>query len=251
MKYYGLIGYPLEHSFSEKYFTQKFKKENISNARYQLFPLPDINRLPQLIQSEEQLLGLNVTIPHKEKVKAFLDELSPDAEAIGAVNTIKITRKNKSIHTKGYNTDVYGFRKALNESGRKFKTALILGSGGAAKAAAHALKKMKIDYRIVSRNNADEKRNYITYNELNGTLIQETVLIVNCTPLGTFPKTDETPPIPYHMLNNRHFLFDMVYNPPETLFMKKGKARGAECTNGLSMLHHQADKAAELFEIFV
>ena len=249
MKTYGLIGYPLGHSFSKKYFTAKFEKEGISDARYELFPLPDINGIEKLILKNPELEGLSVTIPHKETVIPFLNELSEEAKAIGAVNTVKIIRNKNTIHTKGYNTDVYGFSKSLKESGREFRRALILGSGGASKAVAYALTKMGTEYRIVTRNKKNKSKGFLTYNELDKSVIRESELIVNTTPLGTFPKPEQAPNIPYKYLNENHFLFDLVYNPPETLFMKKGNAQGASVSNGLKMLYYQADKAAEIFEI--
>ena len=249
MKTYGLIGYPLEHSFSKKYFTAKFKKEGISDARYELFPLPDINDFQKLILKNPELEGLSVTIPHKETVIPFLYELSQEAKEIGAVNTIEIIRNKNTIHTKGYNTDVYGFSKSLKESGREFRRALILGSGGASKAVAYALTEIGTEYHIVTRNKKNKSKRFLTYNELDKSVIRESELIVNTTPLGTFPKPEQAPDIPYNYLNESHFLFDLVYNPPETLFIKKGKAQGASASNGLKMLHYQADKAAEIFEI--
>jgi shikimate dehydrogenase len=249
MKEFGLIGYPLGHSFSKKYFTQKFEKENISDARYELFPLPDIAEFNTLIRKRPQLKGLSVTIPHKEVVIPFLDELSEEAKVIGAVNTIKITRNQNIIHAKGHNTDVFGFTKSLKETGRNFHQALILGSGGASKAVAYALAKTGIQYHTVTRNKKNKSKEFLAYNELDKSLIQNSDLIINTTPLGTFPNPEQAPDIPYKHITDNHFLFDLVYNPSETLFMKKGKTQGAVVKNGLMMLHYQADKAAEIFKI--
>jgi shikimate dehydrogenase len=245
---YGLIGYPLGHSFSKKYFSEKFRRENITNARYELFPLGNIAQLPDLIATQPGLRGLNVTIPYKEAVIPFLNNIDPAAAKIGAVNCISI---NKDGSMKGYNTDVYGFRQSIKpflES--QHERALILGTGGASKAVYHVLKEIGIDCYFVTRDkNKVPFTNVFEYAELNEYIMNAFKLIVNCSPVGTFPETSEAPDIPYQHLGNSHLLYDLVYNPPETLFMKKGKEMGAATINGLSMLEQQAEEAWRIWSI--
>lgn len=243
MKYYnifGLIGYPISHSFSKKYFTEKFKKEGIPNCSYELFPLEKIELLPNLLKSQPNLKGLNVTIPYKQSVLPFLDKIDPDAKEVGAVNTIKI---ENNILT-GYNTDVYGFENSLldflNQSSKSPSSALILGNGGAAKAVCYVLKKLKITYQIVSRS---IQRGDLTYQDLKESHLQEATLIINTTPLGMYPNIDSCPSIPYEYLSEQHFLYDLVYNPEKTLFLARGEKRGSKICNGFKMLHLQAEKA--------
>lgn len=237
MKQLGLIGYPLSHSFSKKYFSDKFLDENIKGFHYDLFPLNDIQKLTRLLKEQPNLLGLNVTIPYKEQVIPFLDEISESAKAIGAVNTIRI--ENGKL--KGFNTDAYGFEESLKVFLKPHhKNALILGTGGAAKAIQYVLEKLDIGYKYVSRT---PKAEQFSYDELNEQIFNKYEIIVNTTPLGMFPKVEQCPAIPYEYLTNQHLLYDLVYNPKETLFLKKGKEKGASIKNGLEMLHLQAEKA--------
>ena len=242
MKLFGLIGNPLSHSFSKKYFTEKFESENLADFCYENFPIEDISGLPSLIKSHPDLIGLNVTIPYKEQVIPFLDELDPTAKEISAVNTIKISEGK----LKGFNTDVYGFMQSLLPLLETFHThALVLGTGGSAKAVAFGLKKMGIDFHFVSRN--PEMQNELGYADLDKDLIRLHKIIVNCTPVGMFPNVDEWPPLPFEYLTPSHLLFDLIYNPEETLFLKKGKSHGAKTKNGLEMLQLQAEKSWEIW----
>lgn len=245
MHLFGLIGFPLTHSFSKKYFTEKFADLGISEShRYELFELEDFNELPRLVAENPDLKGLNVTIPHKQNVQQFLTEIDGAAQKIGAVNVIKISDNGKLI---GYNSDYYGFRKSLEEAfvatGKTAKNALVLGNGGAAQAIKVALEDMGIAYKTVSRNASATNLSYADATALVATC----QLIVNTTPLGTFPKTEAFPDIPYEKLTSNHFLFDLVYNPAETLFMKKGKQQGATTLNGYRMLVLQAEKSWEIW----
>ncbi len=240
MKTYGIIGNPLGHSFSKHYFTDKFEKENI-DAQFLNFEIPNIKYIIDIVNENKDLKGLCVTIPYKQEVMAYLDEIDPLAKEIGAVNSIRISRKNGKAYLKGYNTDIYGFGESLSQfiKGQKLK-ALILGTGGASKAVATALKNQNIDFVSVSRTKTNST---ITYHDLNKELIKSHKLIVNCTPLGTFPKTNTCPYIAYSHLEKEHFLYDLVYNPSTTLFMSKGIEQGAKAHNGLKMLHLQAEKS--------
>jgi shikimate dehydrogenase len=246
MRVFGLIGYPLGHSFSVGYFAKKFEDENILNTVYQNFPLERIDELPQLIQNNPSLVGLNVTIPYKQQVIPFLTELSNDARLIGAVNTIKIETINGVSVLKGYNTDSFGFQTALMPYLQPFhKKALILGSGGASKAVEFVLNKLGIEYIMVSREPKNDK--HISYQQLTENIIAENRLIINTSPLGMYPNVDTFPDIPYDAITSKHILYDLVYNPSETIFMHKGKLQGAHILNGLSMLHFQAEKAWEIW----
>lgn len=239
MKRFGLIGQHVQHSFSPAYFANKFKQEGILDCSYELFPLAQIQDFNTLLQKESNLAGLNVTIPYKQAILPFLDALSPQALQIGAVNTIQF-KAGKRI---GHNTDVYGFQvsleKALGPSSFDSK-ALILGTGGASKAVAYALQEMNISYQYVSRK---ASRHVLSYDMLSSELIQEHLVIINTTPLGMFPNINTCPLLSYTDLSSRHILFDLVYNPKQTLFMKKGAEQGAKTINGLEMLHLQAEKA--------
>ena len=244
MNTYGIVGYPLGHSFSKKYFCEKFEKLKL-DAEFLNFELPNIQDLTDILTQQSDLKGFCVTIPYKEEVISFLDEIDPLAEKLGAVNSVQIIRKQDQIKLKGYNTDIYGFLESLKLFiGDKRPNALILGTGGASKAVAGGLENLGIDYKFVSRN---AKENCFTYEQLNADIIANYKLIVNCSPLGTFPKEDTCPDIPYSLLTKDHFLYDLVYNPAETLFMKKGTAQGAKTHNGLSMLHLQAEKNWEIW----
>ena len=242
MSQYGLIGYPLSHSFSKKYFSNKFEQEKIKDHYYSLFPIERIDDLPMLLKSISNLKGLNVTIPYKEYVLEFLDEIDDDAAAIGAVNTIRIVDGK----LKGYNTDVYGFEISLSKllGENRVEKALIMGTGGASKACAYILKKLEIPFKYVSRT---KKIDRFTYSELSKEIIDNHQLIINTTPLGTFPNEHTCPDIPYNHLSAKHYLYDLVYNPEESEFLKRGKERGAAIKNGLEMLHLQAEKAWEIW----
>ena len=244
MRLFALIGYPLKHSFSKKYFSEKFEKENILDCRYELLELPNYQDFPQLLVAHPNLVGLNVTIPHKQNVIPFLDELDPaSAGRIGAVNTIKIEPDGRKI---GYNTDYYGFKTSLEKWLIPFPKpkALVLGNGGAAKAVFAVLEDLTIDYQVVSRQKTNKS---ITYEDLNEEVLNQYRLIINTSPVGTFPNVEECPNIAYHLLTDQHLLYDLVYNPAETLFLQKGKAQGAATHNGLAMLQLQAEKAWEIW----
>lgn len=236
-KVYGLLGYPLGHSFSKNFFNNKFESEKI-DAEYINFEIPDINMLMEVISEHHNLEGLNVTIPYKQQVIPFLDELDEDAARIGAVNVIKIIRENGDLKLKGYNSDIIGFCDSIAPLIKPhMKKALILGTGGAAKAVFVGLEKLGIEPQYVSRKKSD---NAIIYSEINKDIINEYHIIVNTTPLGMYPNIDESPDIPYELLTDKHLCYDLLYNPDETLFMKNAKAQGAETKNGLEMLLLQA-----------
>ncbi|WP_286846027.1 MULTISPECIES: shikimate dehydrogenase family protein [unclassified Proteiniphilum] len=248
MDTYGLIGFPLKHSFSAKFFTEKFMRENI-DAEYLNFELEDILDIRRVILFNQHLKGLNVTIPYKEKVIPFLHDISPEAERVGAVNVIRIERKPGDMYyykLTGYNTDYTGFKNSLNPILKTdvHRKALILGTGGASKAVAQALKDLNIDWTYVSRSKGD---NRLTYNELTSAIILDHKLIVNASPVGTFPDVDNCPDIPYQYLTTGHLLYDLVYNPETTLFLKKGKEQGAVIKNGKEMLELQALAAWEIW----
>lgn len=239
MKQFGLIGLPLIHSFSKRYFTAKFDREGI-DARYDLYELQNISELPALLESQP-LSGLNVTIPYKEKVIPYLDELDPTAAGIGAVNVIKVMRRDGKQVLKGYNSDAIGFENSLKPLLQPYHMrALILGTGGASKAIDYTLRKLGIETTFVSRT---PKAGVLTYNELNEEVLTQNLVLVNASPVGTFPHIDECPDIPYDFITGKHLLFDAVYNPPETLFLQKGKAQGAQILNGEGMLVGQAEAA--------
>ena len=244
MRQFGLIGYPLSHSFSKKYFTEKFERENIPQANYELYPLPTIDAFPKLLEEQSQLIGLNVTIPYKQVVIPFLDKLDDSAQKVGAVNVIKIENGQKI----GFNSDYYGFKQSLLNSQfpiNKSLKALVLGSGGASKAIIAALQDLSIDYKIVSRNPANDQQ--IAYESITQTLIAHYRLIINTTPLGMHPHVEACPALPYQEMNENYLLFDLVYNPAKTLFLKKGADQGAQILNGLEMLHLQAEKSWEIW----
>ena len=246
MRKFGLIGYPLGHSFSAGYFADKFKAENITNCEYNNYPIKSIDKFPDLIKENVELKGLNVTIPYKEEVIPFLDDLHEGAREIGAVNCIKIVQQEKNTKLIGYNTDVFGFQYSLEPHLKSIhKKALILGTGGAAKAVAWVLKNWGIEYAYVSRTPKTEQD--FSYPQLTEGVIKEHLLIVNTSPLGMHPKVNTCPDIPYESLSREHILYDLVYNPLETLFLKKGKEKGAVTVNGLLMLEQQANKAWEIW----
>lgn len=237
MDKYGLIGYPLGHSFSINYFNEKFQNEHI-DAVYENYEIPSIESLPEILDSTPNLKGLNVTIPYKERVIGYLDEISPEASAIGAVNVIKVIHKGKKIFLKGFNSDVIGFTKSIEPLLLPVhKKALILGTGGASKAINFGLKSLKLETKFVSR---FAKPDAIRYKDITPEMLQEYKVIVNCTPCGMYPHADECPLLPYVAMDSNTLLYDLIYNPDETLFMKKGKEKGAVTKNGLEMLLLQA-----------
>lgn len=243
MKTYGLIGYRLSHSFSKKYFNEKFAKENIADCVYENFPLETINEFTTLLQTTPDLKGCNVTIPYKEEIIPYLDELDAAAKEIGAVNVVKILPNGKLI---GYNSDYYGFKTSLEKfipANQSFR-ALILGTGGAAKAVAVALKDLGIPYQYVSRSKGDS---VISYAEIDANVLGQYSIIINTSPLGMYPDVNSFPDIPYQFLTDKHYLYDLVYNPEVTTFMRKGQEHGAHVVNGLEMLIGQAEKAWEIW----
>lgn len=243
IKKYGLIGKTLLHSFSETFFKQKFKKLKLFNNSYDNFEFLDEKALADfLIEEVYTLNGFNITIPYKEIIIPYLDELSSDAKAIQAVNTV-LVKDNRLI---GYNTDAYGFYKSLKPLLKKeHKKALILGAGGASKAIAYVLSNMEIAFTFVSRNS--KEAGFIHYNDLNKKLLEEHQIIINCTPIGTMPNTDQCPDIPYQFLNDSHLVYDLVYNPIKTKFLIKAEKKGAQIQNGLKMLQFQAEKSWEIW----
>lgn len=234
---YGLIGYPLGHSFSAKYFAEKFRREGI-DASYENFEMPTVDDLRTFVEARPCLRGLNVTIPHKQAVVPLLDEVSPEAEAIGAVNVIKVAG-NKLI---GYNTDVIGFVDSLRPllNGRNVGEALVLGTGGASRAVVYGLRRLGIAPQLVSRT---PREGVICYDDIDSTWMRRAGLIVNCSPVGMFPHVNEAPALPYERLTPDHILYDLVYNPLATKFLQLGRGRGALTCNGLEMLHRQAEAA--------
>lgn len=244
MKRFGLVGKSIEHSFSARFFNEKFALENLPGHRYDLFPLNDPSEIRSLAFETDDLVGLNVTIPFKKSVIPFLDEMDEVSSEIGAVNTVRIYRSGNEIKLKGFNTDSWGFEHSTNAFD-SFMHALILGTGGAANAVAHVLKKRKIDFRMVSRHPKNNLE--VGYNELDEKLMGKYHLIINTTPLGMFPNNSAFPPVPYHLITKNHFLYDLIYNPEETQFLAKGKLAGAVTQNGLEMLFLQAVKSWELW----
>lgn len=241
MKTFGLIGKNIDYSFSRSYFSKKFEAENIP-AVYLNFDLPNIEEIEKVLVNYPGIAGFNVTIPYKEEIIPFLDELDITAEEIGAVNTIKICEGGK---LKGYNTDYYGFAEALKPKLKQHHTgAIILGTGGASKAVAYALKQFGIDYKFVSRTASQEQLNY---KDLNKTHIDKYKLVINCTPLGTFPNISDYPGIPTKFLTEDNLVFDLIYNPPVTQLMKLAALQGATVMNGQRMLELQAEKAWEIW----
>ncbi|MBP1541627.1 MAG: shikimate dehydrogenase [Prevotella sp.] len=245
MDKYGLIGYPLGHSFSISYFNQKFHDENI-DAVYENYEIPTIDAISEVINSNPELKGLNVTSPYKEKVMPFLDNISPEARAIGAVNVIRITHDGSSVKLKGYNSDVIGFAKSIEPMLDKkwHKKALILGTGGASKAVDYGLRNLGLETVFVSRY---ERPGTIQYKSITAEVIREYNVIVNSTPVGMYPKTEQCPDLPYEAMDSHTILYDLIYNPDETLFMKRGAKYGAQTKNGLEMLLLQAFSSWEFW----
>jgi shikimate dehydrogenase len=257
MRKFGLIGYPIKHSFSKGYFTKKFKEEGLEDHVYELFPLPNLSDLPELIMSEPDLCGLNVTIPHKIGVMYYMDKVDAAAKEIDAVNCIKIVNhkpvesffsgdiSSMKVRLEGYNTDAYAFEASLRPLLKKHhKKALILGNGGAARAVSFVLDKLNIRYKFIGRRTM---KNEILYKNMDKDLITEHPLIINTTPVGMSPDINALPEIPYHYLTKQHLLYDLIYNPDETEFLIQGKKHGATTKNGLEMLHLQAEKAWEIW----
>lgn len=245
MKTYGLVGFPLGHSFSRRFFTEKFSKENIE-AEYLNFEIPSIEEFPNIISSNPYLKGLNVTIPYKQQVMQFLDALSPEAKAIGAVNVVKVSHHDGKVNLTGHNSDVIGFVNSIKPLIKEHhKKALILGTGGASRAIHYGLeKKLGLETLFVSRS---KRPGMITYEDINADTLPEYEVIVNCSPCGMHPHVDECPALPYQFMTDRHLLYDLVYNPEETLFMKKGAAQGANVKNGYEMLILQAIASWEIW----
>ncbi|MDT7832889.1 shikimate dehydrogenase [Flavobacteriaceae bacterium S356] len=241
---FGLVGKRISYSFSKEYFSKKFAELNLTHHKYVNFDIEKITFFPEVIHSNKfKLKGMNVTIPYKQDVFLYLDKVHKVARKVGAVNTIKITKKGK---LKGYNTDVIGFRNSIAPMLKEHHTkALILGSGGASKAVAYVFKKMNIDFKFVSRK--PKKKKQISYADINEEVLNEYGIIVNCSPVGTFPETDKCPKIPYQHITEKHLFYDLVYNPKETLFLTKGKLQGASIKNGYEMLEIQAEASWEIW----
>ncbi|GIM52105.1 shikimate 5-dehydrogenase [Capnocytophaga cynodegmi] len=238
---FALVGKNISYSFSRTYFTEKFEKEHISDAEYVNFDLNSVDELPQKLQKNPNIQGMNVTIPYKKEIIPMLAKLDPIAEEIGAVNTIKITQEGLI----GYNTDYFGFSESLKPFLKEHHTkALILGTGGASNAVAYALKMLGISFRFVSRT---PKMGQFSYSDLSSQIINKYKIIINCTPLGTFPNVEDFPPIPYQFLTSEHLLYDLIYNPERTTFLQKGEKKKAIIINGLKMLELQAEKAWEIW----
>lgn len=244
MNTYGLIGYPLGHSFSQRFFTQKFEEEHIE-AQYLNFELEDLTTIKEVLK-DKTIKGLNVTIPYKKNIFAYLDEVSDEAKAIGAVNVIKLIRENNQLKLVGYNSDIFGFKESIRPLLKPFhQKALVLGTGGASNAIKVGLSQLGITTQSVSRTKQDDT---ITYNEITKEVLAEYNVIINCTPLGTYPNIEGAPDIPYQHLSTQHLLYDLVYNPAETSFLRQGRVQGATTKNGLEMLYLQAIKAWEIWQ---
>ncbi len=247
MATFGLIGYPLTHAWSGRYFSEKFRKEGIENCSYSLFPLQSLDELPAMLAAFPQLKGFNVTLPYKEEILPLLDSINETAAAIGAVNTVCIKRKqNGDYQIKGYNTDAYGFEESLRQAEISIpKKALILGTGGSSRAVAYVLQKNGCDIKFVSRK--PKSKDIFSYQELDQSIIQACGMIINTTPLGMYPQESGLPPIPYQYLDKRHVLYDLVYNPPLTRFLKEGEMQNCMIMQGGEMLKLQAEKAWEIW----
>lgn len=243
MKLYGLIGYPLGHSFSKQYFTDKFAREGLTDCFFEAFPIKSIEEFSSLVIANPLLKGLGVTIPYKEQVLQFVDEMSDEVKFIGATNSIKITG-NKLI---AYNTDITGFEQSFTKELKPIHTkALVLGTGGASKAVQYVLNKYGIDFLVATRND-QLKDGFIQYNNIDQKIISEHRIIVNCTPLGMSPNENSNPEIPYHLLTAEHYLYDLVYVPANTLFLKRGEEMGATVKNGYDMLLIQAEASWKIW----
>ncbi|MCK9254189.1 MAG: shikimate dehydrogenase [Bacteroidales bacterium] len=246
MREFGLIGYPLKHAYSQIYFEEKFKNENIKDAKYTLFPISEISKLLNIIKSKDNLIGLNVTTPYKELVLPYLNEIDKSVLNIGTVNTIKIERNEKESKLIGYNTDIYGLRKTFEKVNLPQKTkALILGSGGSGKTVKFVLKELGIKSTTVSRN--PKNLSELSYKNITESVIKHHNLIINASPVGMYPNIEKCPNISYEYIKDSHICFDLVYNPELTLFLKNCGDRGAKCINGFTMLYEQADRAWEIW----
>lgn len=247
MKEFGLVGYPLEHSFSPIFFKHYFEEKNIKNVSYKLFAIKTLTDFPKLIEQMPNLVGLNVTIPYKESILNYLDKISDEAKNIGAVNTILLKKQAEKKTLYGFNTDVIGFEKSLLPLlTKKMNKALVLGTGGAAKAICFVLKKLNIQYlSLTTKQNVDE--NELNYSAIDPTWVKDYKLIVNTTPLGMFPTENTCPAIPYDRLGSEHLLYDLVYNPKKTLFLQKGEKQKAKTKNGLEMLEIQAKESWKIW----
>lgn len=245
MRQYGLIGKRLGHSFSQRYFEEKFATLGRFDCRYNLYELPSLDGFREFVDAVPDLMGLNVTIPYKQAVMPLLDELDPEAEAVGAVNTVRVWREDGNLRLAGYNTDVEGFRRSL--AGHPLpRRALVLGTGGAAAAVTYVLRQWGVEHKMVSRNPSEGQ---LGYEEITPALLREWPWLINCTPVGMCPEENTCLPLPYEALSEHNFLYDLVYNPEETLFLRRGRERGALTQNGLTMLHLQADAAWEVWNL--
>ena len=243
MKLYGLIGYPLGHSFSKQYFTEKFKREGLKDCLFESFPIDSINKFEALIQTHPNLKGMGVTIPYKEQVLQFVDEMSEEVKSIGATNSIKIV-SNKLI---AYNTDIIGFEQSFKTGLQSYHTkALVLGTGGASKAVQYVLKQLGIPFLVVTRNE-EMNEGFIQYHMIDSAIINEYKVIINCTPVGMSPNEDAAPDIPYGLLTKEHYLYDLVYKPAKTKFLQRGEENGATVLNGYDMLLIQAEASWEIW----
>lgn len=246
MKIFGLIGNPLRHSLSQKYFSEKFQKELIADCVYELYPLHELNELLPLLMQNSEITGLNVTIPYKQQVIDYLDEMDGVAKEVGAVNCIRVSRRQGRPYLQGFNTDVYGFEKVIRPClETHHKNALILGTGGSSEAVAYVFQKLGIGFEKVSRHPKGE--NEVGYSCLTQEKMSHFTIIINTTPLGMFPDIEQCPPVPYDFTTNHHLLFDLIYNPAETVFMKQGRAMGAKVMSGMEMFYLQAEKSWEIW----
>ena len=245
MRQYGLIGKTLGHSFSQRYFEEKFAASGRLDCHYALYELPEIAHFREFVASVPDLRGLNVTIPYKQSIMPLLDEIDVEAEDVGAVNTVKVLRGGRTLKLVGYNTDVEGFRRSL--AGQPLpKRALVFGTGGAAAAVVYVLRQWGVEYKMVSRHPAE---NMIGYEDVTSAVLKDWPWLLNCTPVGMWPDVEECLPLPYEALAEGSFLYDLVYNPEETQFLRRGRERGARVQNGLRMLQFQADAAWEIWNL--
>lgn len=245
MKLYGLIGYPLGHSFSQNFFNEKFASERI-DARYMNFEIPNIGYLAKVLSEKNELKGFNVTIPYKQQIIPMLNELDPVAKTIGAVNVVKVMQRRGRVWLKGFNTDAPAFEDSIRPLLQKHhERALVLGTGGASMAVTYALDQLGISPQLVSRT---ERPGVLTYKDLSPEVMEAHTVVVNCTPVGMYPRIDECPSIPYGQLTSRHLLYDLLYNPDSTLFMQNGMAQGATVKNGIEMLLLQAIASWRIWE---
>lgn len=248
MRLLGLIGYPLSHSYSQQYFATRFESEGIRDAHYELFEMKSLSGFPGWLKEHGDLSGFNVTIPHKGNIIRYLDELDPVARELGAVNCVKVVRHGSGISLHGFNTDVDGFRQSLLPVLKPWhRKALILGTGGGARAVAHVLRRLGVEILFVSRDPGDGNR--FSYGDITGGIMESHPLIVNTTPLGMYPDIDSFPPLPYQFISTKHLFFDLVYNPAATRFMEFGEKAGATVKNGLEMLYIQADRSWDIWDL--